>query len=42
MALSCIRRKKGKEKVFLDYKFEFELGYHFHVFLGKKEKKKFF
>jgi hypothetical protein len=41
MALSCIDRTKGKEKVFVNYKFEFELGRHFYVFLAQKEKKKF-
>ncbi len=40
MALSCIDRTKGKEKVFLNYNFELELGWHFHVFVGEKEKKK--
>ncbi len=34
-------QERGKEKFFLNYKLELELRYHFPVFVGKKEKKKF-
>jgi hypothetical protein len=35
MALSCIRRKIGKEKVLLNYNFQFEIGCHFPILVGK-------
>jgi hypothetical protein len=34
-------QEKGKEKVLLNYKFEFELDGHFFVLTGKKAKKTF-